>query len=133
MIATLFIRYLKGIGHGKGFGVQSPFAYEFVRMLRYGKRRMDNLTVEETIIKKITDYFYDDVIVMSVSDTERYHWDKSEKDVIIVTGIYDDDDSLDRWKRICISPTVRMTFDLRYVGVVVNRRGLYKNDYIINY
>ena len=133
MIATLFIRYIKGIGHGRGFGVQSPFAYEFARMLRHGKRRQGNLTVEETIIKKITDYFYDDVIVMSIADAENYPWDKAEKDVIIVRGIYDNEDSLDRWKRICISPTVRMTFDLRHVGVVVNRRGLYKKDYIINY
>ena len=124
MPVQLTLRYLKGIGHSRGFGIQSPFAYDFVMTLRNGKKQGLG-TIE--CIKSMYD---DKLLTADILDKEAY---QTQADAVLaLENIYRDRQSLMQWRKVCGIKEATATFDLGKIGIVFFTKGLQKRNYIVN-
>ncbi|MDO5446908.1 MAG: hypothetical protein Q4F34_03920 [Prevotellaceae bacterium] len=127
LLLLRIIRYVKGIGHSRGYGIQSPFAYNFIKALRENKAS-GNKT--ESLINHITATYGERVIIADA--TEAIHMHVNGNTVLVVKGIYQTKQTYNYWHDLCESKRVTASFDLYYLGVAFFEQGLSKKNYIVN-
>ena len=139
MLIRRLIRKIKGIGHRWGFGVQSPFAYQFTKMLFSKPRRRYSRNTSKNIITRIQQWqesnHYNTVVtdIDERSKIENSIDNMDDDTLLIIRGIYRDKSSYRYWKELLLREKIRISFDIYYVGVISIRHGLSKHNYIINY
>ena len=110
----------------RGFGIQSPFAYRFVREVarnKYGSHdnfsmTLKDLSKEEIRLKRF--YFR----------LERFLKDYENIDhILIIEGIHKTKKAYINWKEIIKDETVRVSFDLYDCGVLFFDEKMYKRNY----
>ncbi len=139
MLIQRLIRKIKGIGHRWGFGVQSPFAYQFTKMLFSKPRKRYHGDAFNNIVTRIQQWQEDNhrnTIITDVDERSKIEnsIDNMNDDaLLIIRGIYRNRSSYRYWKELLLREKIRISFDLYYVGVISIRHGLSKHNYIINY
>lgn len=123
-------RRLKGIGHSRGFGVQSPFAYNFVTTLR--KDIMHSHDKKASTLQWFERNYGDNLVVAKANIALQKVEEMTDSTVLLVDGIYDSLENYQCWKSLCADNRLTATFDILYFGVAFAVKGLYKKDYIIN-
>lgn len=142
--------YLSRIGKSRGFGIQSPWAYSFVR---------------EVIMEKWPYYAYDD-IDRTCSDKKERKYRKlylrvenfvgknrfrifaaattieqlrafveqfGEESAFILEGINNDEQTRQKWNQLKAEEWVGVTFDLYDVAICFARNKMYKQHYKLNF
>ena len=125
----LFIRYIKAIGHSRGFGIQSPFAYNFIKDLRSVKK---SKTKSESIINHIKRKYGERVIIADASAAMTEAGRANEQTILVVKGIYKNKQSHRVWQTLCKEKKATVTFDLYHLGIIFFEQGLSKKNYIAN-
>lgn len=144
------IEYLSRIGHARGFGIQSPWAYSFVtevigekwpyyayeeidrRYKRRGERRRQKLyyricnfvygsRVYVTDLRHVTN---DDILLLAEK--------ASPGGVLIIENIYDRE-TAGRWQRLKEQEFIGVTFDLYDFAICFLDRSIYKQHYKLNF
>lgn len=135
MVILIFLRLLKGCIARFGFGIHSPFAFEFVSMLR----EIDNfLPVKEkqlqiiSMLQKKYDLTVKECSLDDINDIQNIVANEIGEFFIVVNNIYANKNKFNNWKKIQANKNICVTFDLYHTGILVVRNGLSKNNYIIN-
>ena len=143
--------YLCRIGKSKGFGIQSPWAYCFVKdviteTLPYyiykdieakyvGKKEQKKqklyFRVRNFIKRKELNVF--DMNENSLEDINNFMMKHTDCVAIIVEGIFDSADTKDKWNRLKESELVGVTFDLYDFAICFQPSKLIKQHYKMNF
>lgn len=146
-----FSDYFSRIGKSRGFGIQSPWAYSFVR---------------DVIMEKLPYYEYDIIEKRNLSrkdeKTEKLYWrlrnfvhghsfsvfsieempesklmslmdDYDRNGMLCLEGIHESKKNEEKWERIKSCESVGVTFDLYDLGIVFPRSALNKQHYKLNF
>lgn len=138
MILRRIIRWINGIGHLQGFGVQSPFAYGFVSMLHKERHSLNKKDKTESIVRLIIKTYEasgKNIQVMDITDydtTGQALNALSPNTLLVLKNPYRNKSTYFRWKEIIADRRVTISFDLYHVGVVSINKGLSKHNYIVN-
>ena len=136
MLLTRALRKIMGMGHRWGFGVQSPYAYNFVKILFQEDKALRKLDKQTQLITKIRKSCKEEIAIFQPSEYDKimqYVNTHTDNTLVIVKDIYCCRENYRNWKKLLPKDSIRMTFDLYYIGVLAIRKGLYKKDFIINY
>lgn len=154
--------WLKRFRHRKGYGVHSPFAFDFITRVIYGKSltsgsRSENnrchtlesnlhsvegkepKKVRKLLIrleKEASPFIYlnhpDDPIYINKVYEEQA--DKmAPKGMMVIYGIYKNPQMKDLWKKLMTDSKSGITFDLYDVGIILFDKNITKQDYIVNF
>lgn len=138
MILRRIIRWINGIGHLQGFGVQSPFAYGFVSMLHKERHSLNKKDKTEGIVRLIIKTYEasgKNIQVMDITDfdTTGQTLDALQtEELLILKNPYRNKSTYFRWKEIMADSRVTVSFDLYHVGVISVNKGLCIHNYIVN-
>lgn len=138
MILRRIIRWINGIGHLQGFGVQSPFAYGFVSMLHKERHRLDTKDKRESLVRLISETYKSSGGDIQVTDIADYDTTGQALNalppntLLVLKNPYRNKSTYFRWKEIIADRRVTISFDLYHVGVISINKGLSKHNYIVN-
>ncbi|MBO7602331.1 MAG: hypothetical protein J6S94_04795 [Bacteroidaceae bacterium] len=144
--------WLKRFRHRKGYGVHSPFAYDFITRVIYGKlskaerralqvsskNRKESrkvMALLQKLEKEASSLVYvnqaDPIYINNVYE------EKAEKmgarDMMVIYGIYLNKDMKQVWQKLVVDDRSGITFDLYDVGIILFDKKITKQDYIVNF
>ena len=129
-------------------GVHSPFVYQLVDTVIYGRQSLGQeipeilltqpLKVQQMLCRVLQAHAPSgDFTNVYVVDTPTAYADmlaQAKPDsLLIVLGIYQSTEQKNQWKRIQAHSAVSVTIDLFYVGLVYFREGQAKEDFKIRF
>lgn len=142
--------YLCRVGKSKGFGIQSPWAYSFVKdviteqLPYYAYEEMEeHYSGEELKRKKL--YFrvrnfikrdelhVFDLNKIPLSYIESFLEEEPDCVAFVVEGMFANENTLDEWRRIKELKSVGVTFDLYDFAICFLASDLYKQHYKLNF
>lgn len=143
--------YIRRIGKARGFGIQSPWAFSFVteiigeRLPYYAYADIDRQYSSkrerkyEKLKLRVRNFVYPHPLLeVDIHDTEDARLADmirqcGQQGVIMVKGIWGDEQSLDAWHTLQQRSDVGITFDLYDVGIVFLDTNIYKQHYSLNF
>lgn len=137
----IYITYPFRLRHRKGYGVQSPWAYELVRdvlfeKLHYYAYEEQNLRSEpERQLWRLRNRFRNDelIYVSPLDDAEKIYeetaQDADERTYLVVDGLQGK--NADLWKRVLTDSRATVTFDLMDRGLITFDKKRIKQNYIL--
>ena len=147
--------WLKRFRHRKGYGVHSPFAFDFITRVIYGKnlttnqhlataRRWSQEDKESKKLKKLlirlekeaTPFVYlnhpsNPIYINKVYEEQADNM--APKGMMVIYGIYENSPMKDLWQKLMSDPRSGITFDLYDVGIILFDKKITKQDYIVNF
>ena len=131
-----FVRYLRSVGHSRGFGIQSPFAYKMVTEVVCG--RGGGGTKLERLHDRLSAYCVENGMRLSVWDLSDGEFrrdivgEMGRDDVLLVYGLYNNEKSLVSWRMLRDDSRTGVTIDGGLAGVVFFDLKMYKRNYFVN-
>ena len=143
--------YISRIGKSRGFGIQSPWAYNFVRDVIFEKRpyyiysEIDKQFSGRKERKKQKLYFrvrnfvnnknfsVQDISDINISDIKNISEQYNGEGVIIIENIYSSSANSDKWLQIKNSEHIGITFDLYFCSICFMPNNMYKQHYKLNF
>ena len=144
--------WLKRFRHRKGYGVHSPFGYDFITRVIYGKlSKPERRSLYETYknkkeSRKVIELLYrlqkeaspfvyvhqtDPIYIKKVYDEKV---DKmGAKGMMVIYGIYHNQEMKQIWQQLVVDNRSGITFDLYDVGIILFNKKITKQDYIVNF
>jgi len=140
--------WLKRVRHRKGYGVHSPFAFDFITRVIYGKsvdggryvsKGKESQKVRKLLIrleKEASPFVYlnnpaNPIYINKVYEEQA---DKmSPKGMMVIYGIYENASMKDLWQKLMSDYRAGITFDLYDVGIILFDKKYTKQDYIVNF
>jgi len=145
--------WLKRFRHRKGYGVHSPFAFDFITRVIYGKvtpeerRKLqtdvnfckESKKVRELVFRlkkesaffKYVNYPHNPLYIYKVYDEVADSM--SPKGIFAIKGIYKNNEMKETWQRLVNDERSGITFDLYDVGIILFDKKITKQDYIVNF
>ena len=147
--------WVKRFRHRKGYGVHSPFAFDFITRVIYGKtmsgdlhsatvRRWsedgnESMKVRKLLIrleKEASPFVYlnhssNSIYINKVY--EEFADNMAPKGMMVIYGIYENPPMKDMWQKLMSDPRSGITFDLYDVGIILFDKIITKQDYIVNF
>lgn len=138
--------WLRRIRHRKGYGVHSPFAFDFIKQVLeehdayYAYSEMDSRLKwwqhfryrrHQHLLFRLRNFWTADkgeILVESAGDAEQVQM--HEGLMLVLTDIHR---YRGEWKQVRRSPQVTVTFDLYDIGIAFCLARLNKQDYIVNW
>ena len=146
-----FCEYLSRIGKSRGFGIQSPWAYSFVKdvimekLPYYAYEEIEKTYSDKKECKKQKLYFRirnfvhnrNFCIVNILSDTGDYVCDIAQgygnEGVIIIENIFHSEETKAKWISIRDSEYIGITFDLYDFAICFLDKSMFKQHYKLNF
>ena len=144
--------WLKRFRHRKGYGVHSPFAYDFITRIIYGKlskaerRSLYNTSKYKIGPRKVIELLYklnkEASLLVYVNQTDpiyinKVYEEKAEtmgpKGMMVIYGIYLNKEMKQIWQELVSDNRSGITFDLYDVGIILFDKKITKQDYIVNF
>ena len=144
--------WLKRFRHRKGYGVHSPFAYDFITRIIYGKlskaerRSLYNTSKYKIGPRKVIELLYklnkEASLLVYVNQTDpiyinKVYEEKAEtmgpKGMMVIYGIYLNKEMKQIWQKLKTDNRSGITFDLYDVGIILFDKKITKQDYIVNF
>lgn len=144
--------WLKRIRHRKGYGVHSPFAYDFITRVIYGKlsKAERNALHESSKFKresrKVAELLHrlekeaSPLIYINQTDPlyiNKVYNEKADlmgpKGMMVIYGIYMNQELKQIWQKLVSDNRSGITFDLYYLGIILFDKKITKQDYIVNF
>lgn len=143
--------YLSRIGKSKGFGIQSPWAYSFVKdviteKLPYykydeiDKQYKDKKTRKrQKLYFRVSNYLHNKNLLIiklsshSLNDIIPICNELGSEGVIILEDIYASEESKAKWFELRDSNYIGITFDLYFCAICFMPNGMYKQHYKLNF
>lgn len=143
--------YLRRMGKAHGFGIQSPWAYSFVKdviteTLPYyiyeeidAKAKSHKDAKYQKLFHRLRNYAHDDKFVMcSLSELEsdsilREFQSLGSRGIVVIEGINESPLMHKKWEDIRDSECVGITFDLYDMAICFAPNGMYKQHYLLNF
>lgn len=141
--ASLILSAPSRAAHRRGFGVQSPWAYELVRdvlfeRLPYYAYAEQGLTtpLDQQLFRIRNHYRHQPVIVIDEKGdaaTERYEtvMDKEVTPETVLVIEHTHDSNADLWQAVVLDPRTVITFDMGRRGMVVFDPKRIKQNYLL--
>ena len=145
--------WLKRFRHRKGYGVHSPFAFDFITRVIYGKvtpeerkrlqadvkfckeaRRVRELVYrlkKESTFFGYANYPHNPLYINKVYDEVAASM--SPKAIFVINGIYKNNEMKETWQRLIHDERSGITFDLYELGIILFDKKITKQDYIVNF
>ena len=147
--------WLKRFRHRKGYGVHSPFAFDFITRVIYNKvlpdvrKRLDAEALKSgrkeprrvrellyRLEQEASTFVYlnrpdDPLIINKVYDEQASQMDP--KGMFVVYGIYKNQDMKDLWQKLVHDERSGITFDLYELGIILFDHKITKQDYVVNF
>lgn len=142
--------YFSRVGKSKGFGIQSPWAYNFVKdviteqLPYYAYEEMEKkFSGEELKRKKL--YFrvrnfikkdelhVFDLNKIPLSYIESFLEEEPDCVAFVVEGMFTNEKTLEEWRRIKELKLIGVTFDLYDLAICFLATDLYKQHYKLNF
>ena len=144
--------WLKRFRHRKGYGVHSPFAYNFITRIIYGKlskaegRAIHLSSKNRKESRKVMALLHklekEASTLVYVNQTDpiyiyKVYEEKAEKmgskDMMVIYGIYLNKEMKQVWQQLVADDRSGITFDLYDVGIILFDKKITKQDYIVNF
>ena len=143
--------YLSRIGKSRGFGIQSPWAYSFVKdvisekLPYYAYSDIENQYLDTREQKKHKLYFrvrnFLHGAPLRIVSMKQYATEDilsicsslSMNGVLVVEDIFSSDRNYDRWLQLRDSCLIGITFDLYDFAICFMPNGMYKQHYKLNF
>jgi len=144
--------WLKRIRYRKGYGVHSPFAYDFITRVIYGKlsKAERNALRESSKYKresrKVIELLHrlekEASPLIYINQTDPIYINKvynenadlmSPKGMMVIYGIYMNQELKQIWQKLVSDNRSGITFDLYYLGIILFDKKITKQDYIVNF
>lgn len=144
--------WLKRIRHRKGYGVHSPFAFDFITRVIYGKlSKAERNALRESSkynkeSKKIIELLHrlekEASPLIYINQTDPIYINKvynenadlmSPKGMMVIYGIYMNQELKQIWQKLVSDNRSGITFDLYYLGIILFDKKITKQDYIVNF
>lgn len=140
--------YLSRIGKARGFGIQSPWAYRFVTEViaetwpyyiyedinkRYTTKKERKY---HRLLFRVKNFMTPNHLVIKSIDNlnvDKYQSLCTSKDALIVTGIYNDKCSSEKWKKFYSRDDVGIVFDLYDFAICFFDLSMIKQYYKLNF
>ena len=144
--------WLKRFRHRKGYGVHSPFAFDFITRVIYGKlpnaerRALHKASKYKKESRKVTELLHklekeasflvyvnqaDPIYINKVYEEKADKMDS--KSIMVIYGIYSNKEMEQVWQRLATDSRSGITFDLYDVGIILFDKKITKQDYIVNF
>ena len=143
------IDYLSRVGKARGFGIQSPWAYSFVRDVIMEKLRYyeyDNIEKKnlnrddekkEKLYWRLKNFVYGHSFsvfrIAELPDVLSLMDDYDSDGVICLEGIRENKENEEKWEKFKALDSVGVTFDLYDLAIVFPRNTLNKQHYKLNF
>ena len=144
--------WLKRFRHRKGYGVHSPFAYDFITRVIYGKvskeeyRYLFNTYGSRKESRKVIELLHrlekETPLLVYVNETDPIYINKvyeekaetmSPKGIMVIYGINLNKEMKQIWQKLKTDNRSGITFDLYDVGIILFDKKITKQDYIVNF
>lgn len=144
--------WLKRIRHRKGYGVHSPFAFDFITRVIYGKlskaerRALHKSSPKRKESKKVIELIYrlekETSPFVYINQTDPTYINKvydeqaggmGPKGMMVIYGIYLNPEMKETWRQLMTDSRSGITFDLYDVGIILFDKKIIKQDYIVNF
>ncbi|MBP1539485.1 MAG: hypothetical protein ILA29_03935 [Prevotella sp.] len=129
-------RWLRSVGHSRGFGIQSPFVYGLVTEVVCARGGEGSRT--EQLGDRLRRH-------CSEKGWRLSEWDMcdgqlrrdvlgemSSRDVVLCLNIYKDESSLSAWRSLVADPRTGVTIDAGLAGIAFFDLKMYKRNYFVN-
>ena len=144
--------WLKRFRHRKGYGVHSPFAFDFITRVVYGKlskaerRALQASSVGRKEPRKVLELLYrlereaspliylgntDPIYIYKVYEEQAEKM--GPKGMMVIYGIYQQPQMRQIWQSLATDSRSGITFDLYDVGIILFDKKITKQDYIVNF
>ena len=140
--------WLKRFRHRKGYGVHSPFAFDFITRVIYGKKSPETQRFSDgcepkkvksllaRLEKETSMLVYvnnpDDPLYINKVYNESAG--KMPQDgMFVVYGIYENNGMEQLWQQLLSDSRSGITFDLYEIGIILFDKKITKQDYIVNF
>ncbi len=144
--------WLKRFRHRKGYGVHSPFAFDFITRVIYGKlskteskalRKSSKSRLESYKImgllhrleSEASPFIYinnsDPIYINKVYETKIA--EMGPQGMMVIYGIYLNDEMKHCWQQLKSDKRSGITFDLYDIGIILFDKKITKQDYIVNF
>ena len=147
--------WLKRFRHRKGYGVHSPFAFDFITRIIYNKvssetrKRLyaEAIKAGRSESRKVIELLYrleqeaspfvyvnrpdDPIYINKVYDEQAASM--PSKGMFVVYGIYRNQGMKEVWQQLMHDERSGITFDLYELGVILFDKNITKQDYIVNF
>ena len=140
--------WLKRFRHRKGYGVHSPFAFDFITRVIYGKsypegRRSFNGSEPKKVKKLLARLEKEASLLVYVNKPDdpiyinKVYNDSVGKmpqdGMFVVYGIYENNGMRQLWQQLLSDTRSGITFDLYEIGIILFDKKITKQDYIVNF
>lgn len=144
--------WLKRFRHRKGYGVHSPFAYDFITRVIYGKlskaerRALQATSKNRKESRKVIALLHrlereaSPLVYVNQADPiyiNKVYDEKAEmmgpKGMMVIYGIYLNKEMKQIWQELVSDNRSGITFDLYDVGIILFDKKITKQDYIVNF
>ena len=144
--------WLKRFRHRKGYGVHSPFAYDFITRIIYGKlpkaerRALHDASKNKKESRKVIELLHklekeaSNLVYVNQADPiyiNKVYEEKADKtdskSMMVIYGIYLNKEMKQIWQELKSDNRSGITFDLYDVGIILFDKKITKQDYIVNF
>lgn len=144
--------WIKRFRYRKGYGVHSPFAFDFITRIIYGKlSKIERRALHETsqnfkeprkvkellyrLKKEASPFIYlNSLSPIYINKVYEEEVDKmGPKGMMVIYGIYQNQEMKQVWQQLKSDSRSGITFDLYDVGIILFDKKITKQDYIVNF
>jgi len=144
--------WVKRFRHRKGYGVHSPFAFDFITRVIYGKLSKTERNTLRAHSKhrkesrKVVELLYrlekeaSPLVYVNQADPEyinKVYDEQAEimgpKGMMVIYGIYQSQELKQIWQKLVTDSRSGITFDLYDLGIILFDKKITKQDYIVNF